>query len=329
LRKMRLAVVGATGEVGRMMIRVLEENKLKPSLIRFFSSIRSAGTELRFMGKSYYTEELVESSFNEPYDYALFSAGTEASRLFSPIAAVRGTTIIDNSSAFRLEKGIPLVVPEINGDLLKNYHGIVANPNCSTIQMVLSLKEVHKLYGLKMIVVSTYQAVSGAGRKGIKELDLQEKGLTHEASVFTRQIYRNVVPQIGDILENGFSTEEMKMVLETRKIFNDQDISIWPTTIRVPVEYGHSESLYVETRKPFVLEDLKKRISCSENVVLKDDIITPLEVAGSDLTFVSRLRSFDDKRFLMWNIADNIRVGAATNAVRIMLKHAFLNRLSR
>lgn len=323
---MRLAVVGATGEVGRMMTRVLEEQKVKPSLIKFFSSKRSAGTELTFMGKSYYSEELVESSFDDLYDYALFSAGADVSRRFSPIAADKGTTVIDNSSAFRLTKEIPLVVPEINGGLLENYHGIIANPNCSTIQMVLSLQQVNNLYGLRTIVVSTYQAVSGAGRKGIEELDRQEKGLVPEASVFTRQIYRNVLPQIGEILDNGFSTEEMKMVLETRKIFDDEDISIWPTTIRVPVEYGHSESLYVETRKPFILEDLKRVIAASENVVLKDDIITPLEISGSDMTFVSRLRSFDGKRFLMWNIADNIRVGAATNAVRILLRHALLNR---
>jgi len=322
---MRIAVVGSTGEVGRMMTRVLEEQNVRPSLIRFFSSRRSAGTEVTFMGKTYYSEELVESSFDDHYDYALFSAGAEVSRRFSPIAAGRGTTVIDNSSAFRLEKDIPLVVPEINGDLLRNYHGIVANPNCSTIQMVLSLQQVHNLYGLKTIVVSTYQAVSGAGRKGIEELDLQEKGLAPVSPVFTRQIYRNVVPQIGEILDNGFSNEEMKMVLETRKIFDDQDISIWPTAIRVPVEYGHSESLYVETRKPFVLEDLKRVIASSENVVLKDQIITPLEISGSDLTFVARLRSFDGERFLMWNIADNIRVGAATNAVRILLKHALLN----
>ena len=322
---MKIAVVGATGEVGRMMTRVLEEKKISPSMISFFSSESSQGTPIQFSGKTFHAEKLMESSLDRSFDYALFSAGSAVSRKFAPLAASRGVTVIDNSSAFRMDGHIPLVVPEINGHLLCNYRGIIANPNCSTIQMVLSLHRIHKVYGLKTIVVSTYQAVSGAGRKGLEELHSQEKGNPPGSSVFQEQIYRNVIPRIGDILENGFSSEEMKMVNETRKILDDPHISIYPSTIRVPVEYGHSESIYVETRKPFSSEDLKDLIINSENLLFSEGIITPIEVAGSDLTFISRLRGFDDKRFLMWNIADNIRVGAATNAVRILQKHSFLN----
>ncbi|MBN2253608.1 MAG: aspartate-semialdehyde dehydrogenase, partial [Kosmotogaceae bacterium] len=191
---------------------------------------------------------------------------------------------------------------------------------CSTIQMVLSLSGIHKSYGIKTIVVSTYQAVSGAGNKGIAELEEQESGDIHP-SVFVRQIHRNVVPVIGDLLHSNFSTEEMKMVHETRKIFRDDSISVWPTTVRVPVVYGHSESVFCETVRSFSLEDLRREIVSSEDVVYSEERLTPVEVAGSDLVFVSRLRGFDRNRFLFWNVADNIRVGAATNAVRIMKTH--------
>ncbi|MGC9322574.1 MAG: aspartate-semialdehyde dehydrogenase, partial [Kosmotogaceae bacterium] len=194
------------------------------------------------------------------------------------------------------------------------------NPNCSTIQMVLSLSGIHKSYGIKTIVVSTYQAVSGAGNKGIAELEEQERG-DIRPSVFVRQIHRNVVPIIGDLLDSNFSTEEMKMVHETRKIFRDDSISVWPTTVRVPVVYGHSESVFCETVRPFSLEDLRREIESSKDVVYSEERLTPVEVAGSDLVFVSRLRGFDGNRFLFWNMADNIRVGAATNAIRIMKTH--------
>lgn len=321
---MRIAVAGATGEVGRMMTRVLQEMKICPEEIVFLASSRSAGQDIRFSGRDYQVQELTENIMGSGFDYVLFSAGGAVSKVFAPVAAEAGSVVIDNSSAFRMEKGIPLVVPEINGDLLKGYRGIVANPNCSTIQMVLALYRVHERFGLKTIVVSTYQAVSGAGRKGINELVSQEEG-NMEPSTFIKQIHRNLVPQIGDILEDGFSTEEMKMVNETHKILDDPEISVWPTTIRVPVEYGHSESIFAETRTPFTIEDLDETLQGSEDVVLTGEMITPLEVAGTDLTYVSRLRTFDNRRFLMWNIADNIRVGAATNAVRILKKHLQLN----
>lgn len=321
---MRIAIAGATGEVGRMMSKVLQEMQVCPSEITFLASARSAGQEIMFNGRTYQVQELTDGIMGSGFDYVLFSAGGTVSRRFAPVAADAGSVVIDNSSAFRMEKDIPLVVPEINGELLRGYRGIIANPNCSTIQMVLSLYRIHERFGIKTIVVSTYQAVSGAGRKGINELESQEKGHM-EPSAFIKQIHRNLVPQIGDLLSDGFSTEEMKMVDETRKILNDENISIWPTTIRVPVEYGHSESIFVETRDPFELDGINESLNSSEDVVLTEDMITPVEIAGTDLTYVSRVRTFDDRRFLMWNIADNIRVGAATNAVRILRKHLHLN----
>ena len=317
---MRLAIVGATGEVGRMMLRKLEEEKISPKVIDLLASKRSEGKHLKFEARDLEVKELREGSFDKGYDYVLFSAGATVSKHYAPIAAQKGAVVIDNSSAFRSDAEIPLVVPEINGDILKGYGGIVANPNCSTIQMVLSLSGIYKSYGIKTIVVSTYQAVSGAGNKGIAELEEQERGEIRP-SVFVRQIHRNVVPIIGDLLHSNFSTEEMKMVHETRKIFRDDTISVWPTTVRVPVVYGHSESVFCETVRPFSLEDLRREIESSKDVVYSEERLTPMEVAGSDLVFVSRLRGFDGNRFLFWNMADNIRVGAATNAIRIMKTH--------
>jgi aspartate-semialdehyde dehydrogenase len=303
-----------------MMLRKLEEEKIAPKVIDLLASKRSEGKHLKFEARNLEVKELREGSFDKGYDYVLFSAGATVSKHYAPIAAQKGAVVIDNSSAFRSDAEIPLVVPEINGDILKGYGGIVANPNCSTIQMVLSLSGIYKSYGIKTIVVSTYQAVSGAGNKGIAELEEQERG-DIRPSVFVRQIHRNVVPIIGDLLHSNFSTEEMKMVHETRKIFRDDSISVWPTTVRVPVVYGHSESVFCETVRPFSLEDLRREIESSKDVVYSEERLTPIEVAGSDLVFVSRLRGFDGNRFLFWNMADNIRVGAATNAIRIMKTH--------
>ena len=255
------------------------------------------------------------------------SAGAGVSKWFAPIAAERGATVIDNSSCWRMDPDKLLVVPEINGDLLKGYRGIIANPNCSTIQMVLGFYKVHEKYGIKTIVVSTYQAVSGAGRRGMDELLAQEQGST-VCKKFAAPIFRNVVPQIDDFLPDGFTKEEMKMVNEPRKILRDDAIMSWPTTVRVPVLYGHSESVFVETREPFgTIENLLDVMRTQEHVVVSDHpVVTPaVDAAGTDTTFVSRVRSFDDRHFLQWNVADNVRVGAATNAVRILLKHAEMN----
>jgi len=323
---LRIAVVGATGEVGRMMTRVLQERGVKPGGIDFYASARSAGATVEFHGEVHRVKELTRGAMEEGYDYLLFSAGGAVSREFAPTAAASGSVVIDNSSAFRMDPAVPLVVPEINGDLLRGYgSGVVANPNCSTIQMVLSLYRVHERFGLDTIVVSTYQAVSGAGRSGMDELGDQMEGRVAPRK-FIKQIHLNVVPQIGALLDSGFTDEEMKMVDETRKILRDPGISIFPTAIRVPVMYGHSEAIYVRTRRPFDMDSLAVAIQDSEDVVLSSGMVTPLEVAGGDDVHVCRLRSFDDSSFLMWNVADNIRTGAATNAVRILQKHVELNR---
>ncbi|NLA91535.1 MAG: aspartate-semialdehyde dehydrogenase [Synergistaceae bacterium] len=321
---MRIALAGATGEVGRMITRVLEERKVAPAAIDFYSSARSAGSEVMFGGRVHRVKELTKEAMGEGYDYVFFSAGGAVSAVYAPLAAEAGSVVIDNSSAFRMDQAIPLVVPEINGDLLQGYRGIVANPNCSTIQMLLGLYKIHGEYGLKSIVVSTYQSVSGAGKKGIDELLEQEEG-SREPKKFERQIHRNLIPRIGAVLENGFTDEEMKMVNETRKILRDPDISIWPTAVRVPVLYCHSEAIFAETRRPFDMEGLEAVLERSESVAAASGRDTPLDGTGTDDVIVSRVRTFDDRRFLMWNVADNIRTGAATNAVRILLKHRELN----
>ena len=308
------------------MIKVLQERDVRPKEIDFYASARSAGTKVEFRGASHEVKELDKRAMGLGYDYLLFSAGGAVSREYAPLASEAGTVVIDNSSAFRMDPAVPLVVPEINGDLLKGYErGIIANPNCSTIQMVLALHLVHERFGIKTIVVSTYQAVSGAGKSGIDELNDQMEGKISPKK-FIRQIHLNVVPQIGALLDSGFTDEEMKLVDETRRILRDPEISIWPTAIRVPVYYGHSESIFVETRTSFDMSSLAEALDESETVRHTDDMVSPIEIAGSDESHVCRLRSFDDRRFLIWNVADNIRTGAATNAVRILMKHRELNR---
>jgi len=321
---LRVGIVGATGAVGRNMVEVLEKSDVVVSELRLFASERSAGQTIMFKGSEVRVEVLTEEAMREGFDYLLFSAGADISRKYAPIAAEVGTTVIDNSSAFRMFPEIPLVVPEINGKLLKGYSGIVANPNCSTIQMVLALYRVHDRYQLHEIFVSTYQAVSGAGHKAIVEYERQLTGdMTH--SVFPRQIAHNVIPLIGD-LKDDISQEEWKMINETKKILNSQSISVFPTTVRVPVRIGHSESIIARTLFPIMSkEDLIETIASGEDVVIHDDIITPLEIAGDDDTHVSRIRLFDAHTFGLWVVADNLRVGAATNAVRILRLHSQLN----
>ncbi|PLV60252.1 aspartate-semialdehyde dehydrogenase [Thermotoga sp. KOL6] len=322
---MKVGVVGATGEVGRTMVKVLEEFDVPVTELRLFASERSAGKELEFKGRKIRVELLTEDAMKWKCDYFLFSAGASVSRKFAPIASENGATVIDNSSAFRMEKDVPLVVPEVNSHLLEGYTGIIANPNCSTIQMILSIYKLHEVYGIKEIFVATYQSVSGAGRKGIEELLAQERG-ENISKVFPKPIHRNVIPLIGDIQDNLFTQEEMKMVNETRKILNDYSIKVYPTTVRVPVLYGHSEAIMVRFRKPFEsLERVREVISSGEDVVVTDELITAVDVTGKNETYVCRLRAGDENTILFWNVADNIRVGAATNAVRILLKHAKMN----
>ena len=325
MKKYKIAVVGATGMVGRTFLKVLEEVKLPAESYTLFSSARSAGTHLTFMGKDYVVKELTETSFDEGFDIALFSAGGSTSEKFAPIAAKKGCVVIDNSSAWRMDDNVPLVVPEVNPDDIKWNKGIIANPNCSTIQAMVALKPLHDKYKIKRVVYSTYQAVSGAGLAGYKDL---ENGLKGEApKKFPHQIAGNCLPHIDVFLPNGYTKEEMKMVNETRKILGDQSIKITATTVRVPVFNSHSESINVEFYNQFDLDDLRKTLENAPGVVVQDDVehdVYPLalDAAGKNETFVGRIRRDEsvESGVNLWGVADNIRKGAATNAVQIAQK---------
>jgi aspartate-semialdehyde dehydrogenase len=320
---LKIGVVGATGEVGVTMVALIGKYSLNPEELRLFASERSAGKQVEFNGRGLRVEKLDEQVMKEKYDYLLFSAGAEVSKRYAPIAAKAGNTIIDNSSAFRAYAEIPLCVPEINGDLLEGYSGIISNPNCSTIQMVLALEGVRK-YGIEEIVVSTYQSVSGAGHSALEEYRAQVKGSEAHA-VFPKRIFGNVIPLIGAMdAETGFTSEDLKMLDETRKIFDDTSIEVYPTAVRVPVEYCHCESVCVKLRSDINAEKFKESVNTTPNVTYTENIITPEEVAGSDDTYVCRYRKRND-RHLIWIVADNIHVGAATNALRILMKHQKLN----
>ncbi|HEU25097.1 MAG: aspartate-semialdehyde dehydrogenase [Mesoaciditoga sp.] len=313
---MKAGVVGATGEVGRTMVKVLEERGHVFDEFRLFASERSKGVKIPFHGENISVEILTEEAMKDGFDFLLFSAGKEISKHFAPIASDCGTTVIDNSSAFRMDPKIPLVVPDVNSHVLKNYRGIIANPNCSTIQLVMALKPLHDLYRLKHVVVTTMQAVSGSGHKGIEELEMEMKG-DIIPKVYPKQIAYNCIPQIGPFLENGFSEEEMKMYNETRKIM-ECDCVVEATTVRVPVFYGHSESVWAEFENPFDLNGVLKAWKNTPYVKVWDDYPTPVEIKGSDLSHVGRVRISPTNALMFWNVADNVRVGAATNAVKIL-----------
>lgn len=325
MKKYKIAVVGATGMVGRTFLKVLEEVKLPAESYTLFSSARSAGTHLTFMGKDYVVKELCENSFDEGFDIALFSAGGSTSEKFAPVAASKGCVVIDNSSAWRMDDNVPLVVPEVNPDDIKWNKGIIANPNCSTIQAMVALKPLHDKYKIKRIVYSTYQAVSGAGLAGYKDL---ENGLKGEApKKFPHQIAGNCLPHIDVFLPNGYTKEEMKMVNETRKILGDNSIKITATTVRVPVFNSHSEAINVEFYNQFDLDDLRKTLEEAPGIIVQDDVehdVYPLalDAAGKNETFVGRIRRDEsvESGVNLWVVADNIRKGAATNAVQIAQK---------
>ncbi len=316
---MKIGIVGATGEVGRMMIKCLEEYDVKIDELKLFATKKSAGQSLYFNGNQYFVEELLEDSMKENYDYLLFSAGSDVSKKYAKIAEENGNTIIDNSSAWRRDEAKPLIIPEINSEVIASYSGIIANPNCSTIQMLLSLYPIHKINPIKKIVVSTYQSVSGSGKKGIEALSREEIDRYNE-SYYKKQIRNNVIPEIGDYLDNGYTEEEEKMRFETNKIFGTDSIKVSATAVRVPVVYGHSESIYVELTNKLLAEDCKNLFSENDSVVLlENEIITPVELKKDNNTYICRLRNgVDDYSLAFWNVADNIRVGAATNAVRIL-----------
>lgn len=319
--KVNVAVVGATGLVGSMMLKVLSEENFPIDKLYLFSSKKSAGSEVEYCGKKYTVEELNENSFEgKDIKIALFSAGGSVSEKYAPIAAKAGVTVIDNSSHFRMNPDVPLVVPEINPEDIKTNKGIIANPNCSTIQSVLPLKPIHDKYKIKRVIYSTYQSVSGSGVKGISDL---EEGTQ---LAYKYPIRNNCIPQIDVFMDNGYTKEEMKMIDETKKILHD-DIRVTATTVRVPVKSSHSVSINVETEKPFEIEDVKKIIADYPGMVLQDDIeneIYPMAItsAGKNEVFVGRIRrDFTvDNGLNLWCCADNIRKGAATNAVQIALK---------
>lgn len=323
MNKINLAVVGATGMVGRTFLKVLEEKDLPIENFYVFASARSAGSTLTFNGKEYTVLELNENSFKDYHiDIALFSAGGGTSLKYAPIAAQSGCIVIDNSSAWRMDPNVPLVVPEVNPEDIRNHQGIIANPNCSTIQAVVALKPLYEYYGIKRIVYTTFQAVSGAGMGGWHDL---EAGLKGEAPTkFPHPIANNCLPHIDVFLKNGYTKEEMKMVEETRKILHDDTLRITATTVRVPVFNSHSESINVELNKPFEINDLINKLSTSEGIIVQDDLahnIYPLAIhaTGHDEVFVGRIRRDEsvENGINLWVVADNIRKGAASNAVQI------------
>ncbi len=323
MKKTKLALVGATGLVGRTALKVLEEKNLPIDEYIFLASAKSAGSKIELLGKEYTVQELNEDSFNDNIDYAIFCAGGEVSKKYAPIAASKGTIVIDNSSAFRMDKDVPLVVPEVNSEDIKDNHGIIANPNCSTIQAVVALKPLDDKYKIKRIIYSTYQAVSGAGQKGIEDFENTSKGL--EPKKWPHPIYNNCLPHIDVFQENGYTKEEMKMIEETKKILHRDDLKVTATTVRVPVINSHSESINVEFFNDFDINELKELLKNSPGIVLEDDVdnnIYPLatNATDSDEVYVGRLRRDDTVDFgiNMWVVADNIRKGAASNAVQIL-----------
>ncbi len=337
MRDVRVAVVGATGMVGRTFLEVLEEYKLPVREYVLFSSAKSAGSKISFMGKEHVVQELTETSFDSGFDVALFSAGGSTSATFAPIAAAKGCVVIDNSSQWRMDPDVPLVVPEVNpgalADIKKN---IVANPNCSTIQAMLPLKAIKDAFGLARVVYSTYQGVSGAGLAGYNDLADGAKafveGRPQEPKKFPYPIFSNCIPQIDVFLDSGYTKEEQKMIDETRKILEDQSIRITATTVRVPVLCGHSESINIETKQPFDIADVRKALETFDpGLVVVDDPANakyPLaaDAVGKNEVFVGRIRRDDsiENGINLWCVADNVRKGAATNAVQIakyMIEH--------
>ena len=334
----RVAIAGATGLVGQEFIKVLEQRNFPMASIRLLASDRSAGKKLFVTHQEIEVKETVPESF-KGIDIALFSAGTETSRHFSPIAAQSGAVVIDNSSAFRMHPEVPLVVPEVNPEDIKRHKGIIANPNCSTIQMVVALYPLHKVNPIKRIVVDTYQAVSGTGSAAIEELTTQAKQVLEGQStiphVYPHQIAFNVLPEIDVFLDNGYTKEEWKLVEETRKIMHADDIAISATCVRVPVFTGHSEAIHVEFSRPMSPDEARRILAQAPGVKLLDDPTIslypqPWSAAGNDEVFVGRIRrdASHSNGLTMWVVTDNLRKGAALNAVQIaeeMIKREWIH----
>jgi aspartate-semialdehyde dehydrogenase len=329
-----IAVVGATGAVGEQIIRLLEQRNFPIKELKLLSSARSAGVKIPFKGEEVTVQEATPDSF-EGVDIALFSAGGDVTKALAPHAVKAGAICIDNTSAYRMDPDTPLVVPEVNVDKINEHKGIIANPNCSTIQMVATLKPLYDRYGISRIIVSTYQAVSGAGAKAIHEMLRQSKevlaGNDAKPDILPvgslpvkHQIAFNAIPQIDKFLDNGFTNEEMKMILETKKIMGDESLEVTATCVRIPVVYGHSESVYVELKEDFDVEEVKTLLANAPGIVLVDNPAEqqyPLatDAAGKLETFVGRVRRdlSNPKALNMWIVSDNLLKGAAWNAVQI------------
>jgi aspartate-semialdehyde dehydrogenase len=322
-----VAVVGATGAVGEEMLRILEERSFPVGNLRVVASERSEGRVLKFCGENLKVERLSSASFRG-VEIALFSAGAQISREFSPQAVKKSSVVVDNSSAFRMESGVPLVVPEVNPDAIKDHQGIIANPNCSTIQLVVAINPLHRITRIKRLIISTYQAVSGTGREAIEELKgqiqqwLKEEEI--EKEVYPHQIAFNLLPHIGQFLPNGYTEEELKLGNETKKIMEDDRMAVTATCVRVPVFIGHSEAVTVEMEKELPVPQVKRILSRAPGVILQDNLDDhlyplPLEAAGKDEVFVGRIRK--DKSIKngvnLWIVADNLRKGAALNTIQI------------
>jgi len=321
MKKYNIAIAGATGLVGQTFLKVLEERKFPIKNLYLMASSRSAGKVIKYMGRDIIVEELNENSFDKEIDIALFSAGGDISKKFSPIAASKGVIVVDNSSAFRMVESVPLVVPEVNPEDVWSHNGIIANPNCSTIQSVVPLKVLEERYKIKRIIYSTYQAVSGSGFAGIKDL---EEGLEGKPPKnYPHPIAGNCLPHIDVFLENGNTKEEQKMIDETKKILG-RDVKVTATCVRVPVMHSHSVSMNIEFEKEFEIEQIKKDLGSVEGLILEDDIkksIYPMAInaKGKNEVFVGRVRRDEsvENGINLWVVADNIRKGAATNTVQI------------
>jgi len=329
---MKIAVVGATGLVGREMLKVLGERKLNPSLFIPVASPKSTGQTIEFDGRTYSVVDHQEALEFRP-EIAIFSAGAAVSREWAPKYAAAGATVIDNSSAWRMDPAIPLIVPEINAGILTKKDKIIANPNCSTIQMVLVLAPLHRNYKIKRVVVSTYQSVTGTGAKAVKQLENERKGVKGEMA-YPYPIDLNLFPHGGSFLPNGYTTEEVKLVNETQKILDDPSIRITATIVRVPVFGGHSEAVNLEFERKYDLEDIFRILSETPGVIVRDDPAKniypmPLDSWGKDEVFVGRIRrdESNDNSLNLFIVADNLRKGAATNAIQIA-QYLIENRLA-
>ena len=320
---MNLAIIGATGLVGEEMLKVLNQRKIQFTNLTLVSSKKSVGKSLNFQEKSYQLIS-IEDALEKELDVAIFSAGKEVSLKWAPIFSKKGVTVIDNSSAWRMDKTKKLIVPEINGDELNQNDKIIANPNCSTIQMLVAIAPIHKKYGITRVIISTYQSITGTGRIALNQLNNEYNNIDGEMA-YKYQIHQNAIPHCDDFEDNGYTKEEMKLINETHKIL-DPNISVTATAVRVPVMGGHSESIYLTLEKSFDLIEVKELLAQSKGIVLEDDpenfkYPMPINARGKDDVFVGRIREdFSCENSLnLWVVSDNLRKGAATNAIQILV----------